>query len=95
MRPYPRIIPRDLQSVIDLLLTMVQERRQDISEFENIKNVFLGGRLSGKVPTGASDVSPEDRVGDTNFDYASGYMYRVVDDGSAGIWARITMDTSW
>lgn len=84
-----------IDDIKEFIRYVTKERRNDVNDFTNLKNTFLSGRLVGKVPTGAADISPTDRVGDTNFDYATGFMYRVVDNAGTAVWARVALDTSW
>lgn len=95
MNDYPTITPDTTENQEELLRAITRERTNDISDFNNIKNKFTAGRIVGKVPTGASDIDPSDRVGDTNFDYASGFLYRVVDNAGTAVWARVALDTAW
>lgn len=95
MKPYPDLGAGTLSDTVRVLLVICRERKYDIEDFENLNNIFVGGRIVGKVPTGANDVDPTDRVGDTNFDYASGYMYRLVGNAGTAVWARVALDTGW
>jgi hypothetical protein len=95
MNPYPKLYSETFPDIVRVMEVIVRERPTDIKDFDNLNNRFMSGRIVGKIPTGAADISPSDRVGDTNFDYATGYMYRVVDNSGTAVWARVPIETSW
>jgi hypothetical protein len=97
MKPYPKLIPSNLEEVIELLRYITKERPLDINDFDNLQNRFMAGRKVGKIPADFSDVDPSDRVGDFNVFIDSGVPYLVVliDDGGTGKWARFTGDIAW
>lgn len=49
-------------------------RKDDITKFKNLINVFLQGRTVGKIPANSGDVTPDDKLGDTSFDDANMYV---------------------
>lgn len=94
MKIYPKLVPDTIEDMKTMLRYINKERPNDVSDFENLKNVFMSGRKVAKVPTGASDVALSDRVGDFNYDDA--YFYLLTTDGlGAAVWGRIALDTSW
>lgn len=95
MNDYPNIVPRTVDDIKDLLRMITRERPNDINDFTNIENRFMRGRKVGKIPTGAADIAATDRVGDFNYDYATGYYYLVVDNAGTAVWSRIPLDTAW
>lgn len=95
MKDFPHIYPKTQEDVFDLLRYIIKERPNDIKDFINLQNRFMAGRKVGKVPTGAADVAGTDRIGDFNYDYASGYYYLLVDNAGTAVWARMPLDTSW
>jgi len=92
MRKYPLFSDKRPASIIELLTFIVKERRNDVNDFFNLKNIFISGRKVAKIPTGASDIAITDRVGDFNYDIS--FIYIVVDNSGAAEWRRATL-ASW
>lgn len=90
MKNYPNIEPKTLADINVLLRYIQKERRNDINDFNNLKDVFISGRKVGKIPTGASDISITDKLGDFNFD--ADYIYICVDNSGAE-WRRVALST--
>lgn len=93
MKDYPSLTPSGVPDILELLRYITKERPNDIREFENLKNVFMSGRKVGKIPTGATDTTVYDRVGDFNFD--NSYLYLVIDDSGTAKWARVALNIAW
>ena len=94
MNDYPQITPETIEDIKQLLRIITRERTLDVADFSNLKNVFMSGRKVGKVPTGASDVDPTDKVCDMNYDDA--YFYVLTLDGlGAAVWGRMPLDITW
>lgn len=91
MKNYPDFNTQNQAEIQELLRYILKERRNDVNDFNNIKNSFISGRKVGKIPTGASDISVSDRVGDFNFD--ASYIYICVDNTGAE-WRRVAL-SSW
>lgn len=64
-------------------------RKDDITQFQNLPNIFLYGRKVGKIPTASNDVTPEDRVGDVN--YTATFLYILIDNGGTAQWRRTAL----
>lgn len=92
MRNYPVFNGENNKSILDILRFIVRERKTDVNDFSNLKNVFISGRKVAKIPTGASDITIADRVGDFNYDVS--YIYIVVDNAGTAEWRRATL-ASW
>jgi hypothetical protein len=90
MKPFPKMQDRTLQEVVKVMEYITKERRNDVADFDNLKNVFMSGRKVGKIPTSPTDIDVTDRVGDFNYD--PDYIYLCVDDGGAE-WRRTSL--SW
>lgn len=91
MKPFPKLQDNTLTEVINVIQYILKERRNDVSDFDNLKNVFISGRKVGKIPTGSSDISDTDRLGDYNYD--ADYLYLCIDDSGAA-WRRVAL-TTW
>lgn len=91
IKDYPYWTPENLDHVIEQIQQISRTRKDDISIFSNLENVFMSGRKVGKIPTASNDVTDEDRIGDFNFD--AGYLYILVDNSGA-TWRRATLG-SW
>lgn len=92
MKNYPSIVPDTEKDIKELLRYVVKERTNDVNDFNNLKNVFMSGRKTGKIPVGSSDVTNADRVGDFSFDVS--YFYILVDNAGTAEWRRIAL-ASW
>lgn len=92
MNDYPQITPETFDDIVELLRIITRERTIDINDFNNLKNVFMRGRKVGKIPAGATDIDPSDRVGDFNAD--DSYFYIVVENGGSAEWRRAALG-SW
>jgi hypothetical protein len=95
MKDYPNFRIESTEDKDSLLYYILKERRNDVNDFNNLKNIFMSGRKTGKIPTSSADVTNADRIGDFNYDYTSGYLYLLVDNAGTGVWSRIALDTSW
>ncbi len=85
---YQFITDESTSSVADFCRDIARIRQEDIDDFNNLTNVFIGGRKVGKVPTSSADVVATDRIGDFNFD--ANFIYICVDDSGAA-WRRVTL----
>lgn len=98
MKLYPQIGPiKNLPDLFRVVETVVKERKQDIQDFNNLRNTYIAGRKVGKIPTGAIDVDPAlDKVGDFNIADDSGttYLYALVDISGTAEWRRVAL-SSW
>lgn len=75
-----------------VLRDICRQRKTDVSDFNNLKNIFMSGRKVAKIPSGAADISSADRVGD--FNYTTGYLYICVDNSGTAEWRRVAL-SSW
>lgn len=85
-----------LKDIVSFILYATKERKNDVSDFNALKDVFISGRKVGKIPTGASDVTDLDVVGDFNIadDAGTVYLYALVNVGGTATWRRVAM-SSW
>jgi len=88
MKNFPKMQDRTLSEAIKVIEYITKERSNDVSDFDNLINVFISGRKVGKIPTGSADVSDTDRLGDFNYD--ADYLYLLVDDSGAA-WRRVSL----
>lgn len=95
MRPYPKFRSGDQKDIESMLEYIRQERVTDVADFTNLPNILVSGRTVARVPSAFNDVLATDRIGDINWDYTTGYVYRLVDNAGTAVWARIALDTSW
>lgn len=82
--PFPTI--RIVDEAVAAINRIAQIRDEDIQDFNGLSSKFIQGRKVKKVPTAYDDVAAGDRLGDFNFD--SGYEYRLIDDSGTLKWAR-------
>ena len=76
MQNYPSLISNTVSSIITTLRRIIELRKQDITDFNNLNQVFLSGRKVGKVPANSADITSGDRVLDWNYD--NSYVYWVL-----------------
>ena len=91
MKPYPSLRDKTLDGAHEMLQYISRERDNDITEFNNLTNIFMRGRKVGKIPTSSTDIVPSDRVGD--FSYDPDYLYIVINDSGTAEWRRATLGT--
>jgi len=92
MKPYDANLERNnSESYFEVLQVILRERRADVKDFNNLKNVFISGRKVGKIPTASNDVTDGDRVGD--FNYSASYLYLCVNDAGSAKWRRVALST--
>lgn len=90
MRQYEEVQrEEDIMSAVSYMTRL--RNTEDISEFDNLKNVFISGRKVEKVPSASNDVVATDREGDFNYD--ASYIYILIDN-SGLTWRRATLG-SW
>jgi len=96
MNDYPNINPKSQSDILELLQTILEERLIDIKDFDNLNNRFIAGRKTGRIPSGATDVTLADKVGDFNIADDSGtvYLYALVDISGTAEWRRVAL-SSW
>ena len=95
MKPYPKlgsVIKPTVEDHARVLEVIIKERPSDIKDFDNLSNVFVSGRKVARIPSGASDVLPTDKVGDIN--YTTSFLYILVDNAGTATWRRVAL-SSW
>lgn len=92
MKPYPRTPVSTLDDVQDIMRFITRERDADIINWNNLSQIFVGGRKVGKVPSSSNDVDPTDKVGDLNYD--ADYLYILINDAGTAEWRRTAL-SSW
>jgi methyl coenzyme M reductase beta subunit len=88
---YP-LITNDTQ-IPEIVREMVRLREQDVADFTNLPQVFLGGRTGVRIPSSPSDVLATDNVGDVVNDDT--YEYKLVQTTGGALWDRRTLDVGW
>lgn len=89
LRQWPRLTNDETRSIASVLKFMIQERGNDISEFQNLPNIFVRGRKVSKVPVDSNDIEATDLEGDIN--YSGNTMWVCVNEGGLLKWKRITL----
>ena len=89
---YPIVNSQD--DVIDALKEIVRVRQEeDIPDFTNLNQEYVLGRVTQRVPSSATDVLPEDNIGDRVND--STHKYQLFDISGVIKWGRVAIDTTW
>lgn len=89
------VTPKSVESlsdIVDFVRYICRTRDDDVTEAGNYNNIFIRGRLVGKVPTGSADVAATDKIGDVNF--TDDYMYVLIDNSGTAEWRRVALG-SW
>lgn len=84
---YPKV--QGGEDVLRFCQAVKKERQTDLEDWNNLSKRFLAGRKVNKIPTSSTDVTPEDKLGDIN--YNATYFYILVYDGSNNVWRRIAL----
>lgn len=92
MQPYPANTQPTIDSMASWIAFVSRARSSDINEFNNISSTFIAGRKVGKIPSGSTDISSDDRVGDFNYD--PGYIYICIENGGSAAWRRVAL-SAW
>lgn len=71
---------------------MVELRADDIKQFEDLPERFVGGRKGTRIPSSSSDVLDTDLEGDINYDTT--HLYILLDAGGGSLaWRRVAIST--
>lgn len=90
LKDYPYYAPKNVEEIADQMLKIANIRKDDITQFTNLPNTFVGGRKVGKVPTSSADVNPnKDLVGDINYD--ASFLYILINNGGTAEWRRVAI----
>lgn len=89
LKDYPYWAVEKEGDVKEWLRQVSNIRKDDITQIQNLTNIFVSGRKVGKIPTGSADVAATDRIGDVNYD--ASYYYILVDNSGTAVWRRIAL----
>lgn len=92
IKDYPRFDPSNPKELIDCVRYIQKNRKDDVNQFNNLKNVFISGRRSDKIPTSSTDVTNLDFVGD--FNVTASFAYFLIDNAGTAVWRRVAV-ASW
>ncbi len=92
LKEYPYWSSSNEADAREQLRTICNIRKDDITQFQNLQNIFISGRKVGKIPSASNDVNPEDKIGD--FNVTESYAYFLIDNASMPEWRRVAMG-SW
>lgn len=68
---------------------------EDLPDFTNLNQVFLGGRTTQRVPTTPSNVLSTDNLGDVIISSDGAFEYKLVSVSGILKWARTALNTAW
>ncbi len=91
-KDYPPGITRDLKDVQEQLQKICNIRKSDITQFNNLQQIFVGGRKVGRIPSSSLDVITGDVIGDFNVNAT--YAYYLIDNAGTSEWRRVAVG-SW
>lgn len=85
---YKNIQNETIEDVSAFCREAARLREEDVSDFNNLSNVFMRGRKVDKIPSSSSDIA-DSRVGDFNYD--TSYLYICVDNSGTAVWRRVAI----
>ena len=91
-KDYPYWSAETLDDVKEQLRQITNIRKDDITQIQNLQNIFIYGRKVGRIPTSSADVIAGDKINDINWD--ASYIYILVDNAGTGAWRRAALG-SW
>lgn len=87
---YPEVSP--LVDTVEVLDRIVELRSDDIKEFNNLPQRFVGGRKGTRIPSSSTDVIGADLEGDINYDAT--HLYILLNTGGGNLaWRRVAITT--
>ncbi len=91
-KEYPSGITNNLQEVQDQLRLICNTRKSDITQFNNLQQIFIGGRKVGRIPSSSLDVITGDVIGD--FNVTSAFAYYLINNAGTPEWRKVAVG-SW
>lgn len=85
LKDYPYYPIQTDADVKEVLSRIANIRKDDITQIQNLQNIFVGGRKVGKIPANSGDVAVTDRLGDISFDNSNMY---VLQNSGAPAWIK-------
>lgn len=74
LKDYPYWSAESENDTREQLRLICNIRKDDITQIQNLQNIFIGGRLVGKIPANSADVTATDRIGDVSRDNSNTYI---------------------
>ena len=93
MQPFPKLIDETLAGVSGVIRFIVRARDGDVTDNNNLPNIYMRGRRVGKIPTSSSNVVPDDKIGDFSFAVDGSYIYFLVSNAGSPQWRRAALAT--
>ena len=91
---YPLV--NDEKDLVDFAKEITRLREiEDVPDFTNLSQIFLGGRTTTRVPSSPTNVLDTDNVGDVVTDVANGFEYKLVDNAGTFVWDRRSLNIAW
>lgn len=96
-KAYPIINGQPSMAQVGSFLQTIQRLRQveDLPDWANLPNLFVSGRSSRRIPSGAVDVVAGDKLGDVVYALDGSYQYTLVSVSGVNTWARVALDVAW
>jgi len=85
--------PQDVENWIRDVTRLRQ--LEDLGDYTNLPNIFMRGRLVGKIPSASTNIEAADSLGDFSFAADGSFLYIVVSVSGTLTWARVALTTSW
>ena len=92
MDRFPSVFDETIDGIINFLKQVIRLRNDDVTDFNNLNDIFMSGRKVNKIPLSSSDVViGEDRAGD--FNYNASYLFLLVNNSGTLVWRRVTLSS--
>lgn len=85
---YPELLNSGIEEVIERI---VELRFEDLTDWNNLPQRFVGGRKTNRIPSSSVDVLASDLEGDIAVDGPNNFLYILVDNAGTLVWRRITL----
>lgn len=89
---YPVVSKIDLTELFNAYQEIVRLRQEeDLSDFDNLPQRFIGGRKITRIPSSSADVVSADLEGDINYD--ASFLYILLDSAGTLVWRRVAISS--
>lgn len=89
LKEYPYWPAETLDDLKSQIRDITNTRKDDISQIQNLTNIFVSGRSVGRIPSSSIDVIDGDRVGDFNVN--STFAYYLINNAGTAEWVRVAV----
>lgn len=88
---YTQLLNETTKDLSTVVRDMVRIRKDDLSDWGNLKNTYVLGRRSSRIPASSTDVLKTDKENDVVTDIAGGFEYKLVISSGKLEWRRVAL----